>query len=98
MVRGFFIFAFALVTLWSSVAVAAEQPKADKPAAKGLPGVWEGTLKIGTVELRLGLKIQKKDDGTFKGTLDSIDQGAKDIAIEAITIKDGKVDVDMKSL
>src|SRR5439155_9496453 len=37
-------------------------------------------------------------DGSLKGTLDSIDQAAKDIAIESIGVKDGKVEIDMKSL
>src|SRR5262245_47632861 len=56
---------------------------------KGVEGYWLGTLKIGAVELRLGFNVKKKDDGTLTATMDSIDQGARDVAIETVTFADG---------
>ena len=44
-----------------------------------IEGFWQGTLNTGAIPLRLVFKIHKKPDGTLTGTLDSIDQGAKDI-------------------
>jgi len=62
----------------------------DKPVPKkGIEGYWLGALKIGAVELRLGFEIKKKDDGTLTATLDSIDQGARDVAIESVAFADG---------
>ncbi len=62
---------------------------ADKPAEKGPAGFWLGTLKVGAVELRLGLVIEAKGDD-LTGKMDSLDQGAKDIPLDEVTFKDGK--------
>jgi pimeloyl-ACP methyl ester carboxylesterase len=62
------------------------------PPATALEGAWQGTLSVGAVRLRLVIKI--KHDGARKGpgaewtaTLDSIDQGARDIPIDAVTVE-----------
>ncbi|HKB04866.1 MAG TPA: alpha/beta hydrolase [Gemmataceae bacterium] len=60
-----------------------------KPTAKaGIEGYWLGTLQVGAVELRLGFDIKKKDDGTLSATLDSIDQGARNVPVETATFAD----------
>src|SRR5262249_50217564 len=64
-----------------------EPPKAGD---KGLEGVWQGTLKIGSTELGLAFKVTKKDD-KLSATLDSIDQGAKDIPVDSGEQKDAHV-------
>src|SRR5262249_38606032 len=74
----------------------ADEPKASPK--KGIDGYWHGTLSIGAVELRLGFKITKKDDGTLSATLDSIDQGVKDIAIESTTFADNKLTLKMPAM
>ena len=62
----------------------------DKPAAKkGIEGYWLGTLHTGAIDLRMGFSIKKKDDGTLTATLDSIDQGARDIPLDSAEFKDG---------
>ena len=43
--------------------------------------------------LRLGFDIKKKDDGTLSALLDSVDQGARNIAIETATFKIRDTDV-----
>lgn len=49
---------------------------ADYTPRKGsdLQGLWQGTLKIGSVSLRLNFKIAESTDGKFRGELNSIDQ------------------------
>lgn len=39
-----------------------------------LQGLWQGTLKIGSMSLRLNFKIAESADGKFHGELNSIDQ------------------------
>lgn len=57
--------------------------------AANVAGIWEGTLELGAIKMRLAFKIEKKPDGTFASKMDSPDQGAKDIAMDETTF-DGK--------
>jgi uncharacterized protein len=59
--------------------------------AQNIAGDWQGTLNAGAVELRLVLHITKAADGSLKGTLDSIDQGANGIPITSISLQDSKL-------
>ena len=52
-----------------------------KTSKPDIPGIWEGTLKVGAIEIRLVFKVEKKDD-KLTSTMDSPDQGAKDLAVE----------------
>jgi len=55
--------------------------------AQNIVGDWQGTLNTGAAELRLVLHITKAADGTLKGTLDSIDQGANGIPVTSISLQ-----------
>src|SRR6266542_1051097 len=70
----------------------------DKEQKKGLEGFWQGSLKVGAVELRFAVALAKKPDGTFTGTLDSLDQGAKDIPIDEVIQKDADVTLNLKKV
>src|SRR5713226_6312677 len=61
--------------------------------AQDIVGDWNGKLRVGEAELRLVLHVSKGDDGGLKATLDSIDQGAPGIPVNAITLKDSKLDL-----
>lgn len=54
--------------------------------AQGAEGDWEGTLKAGASEFRLVLHVRRDDKGTFKATLDSIDQNAAGIPVNSISV------------
>jgi autotransporter translocation and assembly factor TamB len=69
---------------------------ADEKPAKSVAGYWLGTLKVGAIELRLGLHIEKKSDGTLTATLDSIDQGVTGLKAETVTLTDGTLTVKMR--
>src|SRR6266852_6124340 len=62
-------------------------------SAQDVTGDWNGTLKPGGAELRLVLHITKNADGSLKATLDCIDQGADGIPVNAVTLKDSKLNL-----
>lgn len=66
----------------------------------GLDGHWQGALSVGPgVSLRLVLHITARADGTLAATLDSPDQGAKDIPVTSVTLgADGAVRVELARL
>src|SRR5260370_26762132 len=76
----------------------ADQDSQKKPTARGIEGTWQGTLKAGIVDLRLAFKISKKPDGSFTATMDSIDQGAKDLPVDEVTWKDPTLRLELKKI
>ena len=67
------------------------------PIPKELEGFWEGKLKVTAgIELRLVLKVEKGKDGTLKAALASPDQGANNIPISAIDLKDDTLTFESK--
>jgi uncharacterized protein len=80
-----------LAGLLSACGHAAKGAGGHTVSREGIEGFWQGKLDTGVIPLRLVFKLQKKPDGSLAGTLDSIDQGAKDIPISAITLKGSAV-------
>lgn len=74
----------------------AAEPQTTVPQPKGIEGTWQGSLKVAGTELRLVVKIRKKPDGSLEGTMDSLDQGAKDLPINQGTFSDGVLRFEMK--
>ena len=71
---------------------------ASKQAAQKLTGVWNGTLATGAANLRLKVTITKTSAGAATGTFESVDQGAKDIPLSAITCKEGAVHFEARGI
>ena len=65
-------------------------------ATKNPEGSWQGTLDAGQ-KLRLALTITRNTDGTYSGSVNSIDQGAV-IPIDVITVNGDSVRVELKSV
>jgi pimeloyl-ACP methyl ester carboxylesterase len=57
--------------------------------AQDAVGDWKGTLSVNGRELRLQVHIVKDTAGALSGTLDSLEQGAKGLALSGVT-SDGK--------
>lgn len=57
---------------------------------KDITGLWEGKLNAG-IELRIVFHLTKNTDGTYKATMDSPDQNAKDIPCSKVTISGDSV-------
>ena len=93
LIAGFL--AFGLLNFTYVHADPSPQPK---PDAKSVEGTWEGTLNVGAVKLRLAFKIKKKADGSLTATMDSIDQGAKDIPVHAVTWRDPDLKMELKKI
>src|SRR5262245_49928242 len=88
----FFIFCLCAVDL--SVVHAQTPSMSAEPAI--LVGDWHGSLKIGAVELRVIFKVRQSSSGELTGTMDSVDQGAKDLPIDSVVLKDNTVHAEMK--
>jgi hypothetical protein len=65
-------------------------------AEKSPVGDWSGTLETSGVKLRLLFKIHKTPENYLAGSLDSLDQGARDIPVENITFKEDKLHLEVK--
>ena len=66
--------------------------------AQSIEGDWQGTLKAGEAELRLVVHLAADGHGGFRGTLDSLDQGAMGIPIGSVSLKAGKLNWTVSSL
>src|SRR5262249_52383691 len=69
---------------------------AAKPKPEGVEEIWEGKLKAGAIEIRLVFHFFKQKDGSYEGTMDSPDQGAKDLTLDEVSIKDDAVRIELK--
>ena len=69
-----------------------------KGKGKGVEGLWQGTLKVPGGELRVVFHINKAADGKLTATLDSPDQGARGIAVEECTFRNGKLTLGAKAI
>jgi fermentation-respiration switch protein FrsA (DUF1100 family) len=70
---------------------------ADGPAAQ-IDGSWQGSLKAGAFELRVVFHIDKDEKGQLKATLDSPDQGAKGIPVDAVSLSGDDVKIEIKRI
>lgn len=73
---------------------AAQAPSVEAPSAVG---IWQGTLTVPTAQLRLVVKI-REESGALTGTLDSIDQGARDMPIDTIRFLNGELEFEMRAI
>lgn len=73
-----------------------ELPSKTKADKSPMVGIWEGTLNVGGIQLRLGFHIKQKEDGTFIGTMDSIDQGARNIPLSSVKVEGKQVTLEFK--
>jgi len=90
---------FVLLTLTALGTLAAQAPALPaKPVpGEGAAGEWLGILDVGAAKLRLGLHVEKKEDGSLGAVLDSIDQGAK-IPVEAAVFERRALRLDLKAI
>ena len=89
-IRGLFRKHWVAQVIVAAIVILALSPGKDWGQAVGngrdLAGTWEGTLGQGALRLRIVLTIGKESDGTYKGSLNSVDQGAV-LPVTKITLK-----------
>ncbi len=56
-----------------------------------IAGIWQGTLKVQTIELRIVFHVAADSSGAFKTTMDSPDQGAKGIVVNSTSVSGDSV-------
>jgi hypothetical protein len=67
-------------------------------ATNDVAGNWNGTLNLGPTKLRLVFRIGKDASGGLTAKLDSIDQGARNIQVDVVTVKDKALHMEVKSV
>jgi len=68
-------------------------------SSQTIAGNWEGTLKIGDLNLRLILKIETLTDGGFRAAMDSLDQpNGNNLKVDSITFENKLLRFEMKAL
>ncbi len=65
---------------------------------KTYEGIWLGALKLPSISLRVVANIVRKPDGAYTVTLDSPDQGAHGIPVDAATFANNMVRIEVKAL
>lgn len=71
---------------------------AQETAGKSVEGIWQGALAVSGIELRIVFKIHKQPGGKLSGTLDSPDQGAKDIPVDVVTFTNNTLRLELKAI
>lgn len=91
---------FCSTTLFSATSAqipAVHKPLPPKPAST-IEGAWAGSLQAGEAVLHLVLHVSKAPDGSFKATIDSLDQGVYGIEVTALTQKDSVLNFNVASV
>jgi len=65
--------------------------------ASALVGVWQGSLKVSAVSLRIAFNVDMKE-GALSATMDSLDQGVKGIPVSNVTLLDSVVTFEVKTI
>jgi pimeloyl-ACP methyl ester carboxylesterase len=73
-------------------------PKLSDEDLKTIKGIWQGTLSISGVELRLVFKIDTDEQGALMATMDSPDQGATDIPVSSVDFRSDSLFVKVGSI
>jgi uncharacterized protein len=61
-------------------------------------GIWQGTLKVPGTELRVVFTVVQSGENEWKSTLDSPDQGAKDIPVAGTFVRGDSMIFDVKAV
>lgn len=73
-------------------------PHAYAQSPSPIAGDWMGSLQVPTGFLRLVVHINEDADGSLRATVDSPDQGATGIPVDAVTYADGHLHLDLASI
>jgi pimeloyl-ACP methyl ester carboxylesterase len=90
--KWIWVLAFSLSSLGFPFASAAVRPQTvhktqPHPALATIEGNWAGSLQAGDAVLHLVLHISKAEDGSFKTSIDSLDQGVYGIEVTSFSQK-----------
>lgn len=66
-----------------------------QPAPTELVGDWQGALDANGTRLRLVFHVSLASEGKLAATLDSLDQGAKGIPVQSVTVDGSSIRFDV---
>lgn len=90
-----FVLILCLMLLICANLIASES-QVNQDEKRGIEGIWQGVLKISGIELRIIFKINKQKNDSLSATLDSPDQGAKDIPVSAVFFENDSLRLEVK--
>ena len=61
-----------------------------------IEGIWQGTLKVQGIELRIIFKIKKDKNDALTATMDSPDQGAENIPMDTVKLEGNNLFMELK--
>jgi hypothetical protein len=70
----------------------------DKASPEDVRGFWKGVLETPGGRLRLALKIGRAPDGTYAGTMASLDQGGREIPMSKASFQAPKLMLEWKGI
>ncbi len=75
-------------------------PSKSTPITKELEGAWDGVLSVpdAGAELRLLLTLANGSSGAATGTLNSLDQGSGDMALDSVTQEGSKLRFELRMI
>jgi hypothetical protein len=91
------IFVLLPLSTLGTLAAQAPAPPTKPVPGEGAAGEWLGSLSVGAAKLRLGLHVEKKEDGSLGAVLDSIDQGAK-IPVDTVVFESRTLRLGLKAI
>ena len=68
------------------------------PQGINIEGSWQGALKVSSIQFRIVFNIISSDEGNYKATMDSPDQGAKDIPVDKVTLAGENLKIEMPAI
>ncbi len=84
-----------IIFFFSSNSYSTVIPK-DSTNNRVIIGIWEGTLKVSGIELRLVFHVKQQNNKNFIATMDSPDQGAEGIKVNKVTFRNDNIRFDVK--
>jgi uncharacterized protein len=73
-----------------------EAPAKNPRIGKELEGTWSGALEVNGTTMRIQLKMANEADGTSRGSLSNLDQGAVDLPVSSISQAANTVNIGLK--
>lgn len=61
-------------------------------------GVWFGTLSVRGTKLRLVMKVARNEKGELSGTMDSLDQGVRDLPASQVSFTNGLMHMEWQGI
>jgi hypothetical protein len=87
-----------IISLLAATLLLSSAAAFDAATTNDVTGNWKGALDASSVKLRVVFKITKAASGELTAKMDSPDQGARDIPVDAVSVKDKTLRLEVKAV